>query len=145
MDQAQVGTKEPQVGAKKGKRSWNPGQYLDVDKKAKGKFRYRFVVDDPQEIRKRLQQGFVFVNPITGVPGDSTHEGRVGAEKKLDTTQKVRELVLMALPNEDGKLHDEWVNDQTRKQTINLPTEAHARFDGSLGSRAPVYGRTVIE
>lgn len=127
---------------KKGKRSWRPASYLDVSDKDDG-FRYRWVLNDPQEVRRRLAEGLSFVNETTRIPGNREFEGQ--AENELTSIREVRELVLMAIPEEDAQARDEWVREQTRKQTISLREDAEARAKDALGPAATLYGRTVIE
>lgn len=91
---------DEEAPVKKGRASWRPARKLDVINKADG-FRYRYVSTDYANLQKKLAEGWQFVNPSTGIPGQHNPSAReVSDGKQLDTVQKMRELVLMALPED---------------------------------------------
>lgn len=120
---------------KKGKASWKPAQKLDVRNKQEG-FRYRFRDRDSQNIQRARAEGWEFVNPITGIPGD--HVDPEDAQKDLTSTTEYRELTLMALPEDIAQARDEHFKELTRKQTVGLKD----RLQGDLDKDAPEGHRT---
>lgn len=120
---------------KKGKRSWKPAQKLDVRDKQDG-FRYRFRDKDPQNIQRARAEGWEFVNPITGIPGE--HVDPEDAQKDLTSTTEYRELTLMALPEDIAQSRDEHFRELTRNQTVGLKD----RLQGDLDKEAPEGHKT---
>lgn len=97
---------EHEAPVKKGKASWRPARKLDVLKKSPN-FRYRYVSTDYANLQKKLAEGWQFVNPSTGIPGQHNPSAReVSDGKTIDTVQKYRELVVMALPEDVAKERD---------------------------------------
>ena len=105
---------------KKGRASWRPARKLDALNKAPG-FRYRYVSTDYANLQKKLAEGWEFVNPSTGIPGQHNPSAREIADgKNLDTVQKMRELVLMALPEEIALARDAYHAEKTRHRARAL-------------------------
>lgn len=131
---------------KKGHRSWNPAQRLDVVGKAKG-FRYRWCNNDPANIEKKLAEGWVLVNKTTNLPGE--HERRETPQDgaNLTTAKTYREMVLMALPEDIALDRDRYVNEQSQKQVLGLKTATereHQKQTASGIPTRPLHGTIVI-
>ena len=123
---------------KKGKKSWRPARKLDALNKAPG-FRYRYVSTDYANLQKKLAEGWEFVNPSTGIPGQHNPSAREIADgKNLDTVQKMRELVLMALPEEIALERDAYHAQKTRHRAQALENSLTQDLDkaaSATGSR----------
>ena len=129
---------------KKGRRSWDAVDQLAVLKKREG-WRYRHC-DRTNEIKmsQRIDQGWVFVNRETGIPGElaerPTAPGTAGVR---------RELVLMALPEELGKERDAWIAEKAslseRAIKSTLQNKSDNAADAAGAPRARIDGRIVIE
>ena len=131
------------IEKKKGRRSWAPRKRMTVRGKDPN-FRYHWVRAESDDIDRRLEEGLSFVSKETGIPGEYTEPEDFGGEYPLDTSKRCRELVLMALPEEDGRARDEWIQEQTRLQTVTLKQDAEERAKERLGPGATVFGRTTI-
>ena len=123
---------------KKGRASWRPARKLDALNKAPG-FRYRYVSTDYANLQKKLAEGWEFVNPSTGIPGQHNPSAREIADgKNLDTVQKMRELVLMALPEDIALERDAYHAQKTRhraKALENSLTQDLDKAASATGSR----------
>lgn len=129
---------------KKGKASWKPAQKLDVRNKDPN-FRYRFRDKDPQNIQRALAEGWEFVNPITGIPGE--HIDPEDSQKDLTSTTEYRELTLMALPEDIAQARDEHFQELTRRQTVGLKDRLQSDLDKDApeGHRTSATGTIVID
>lgn len=134
---------EETATTKKGRPSWRPPHRLDVKGKTPN-WRHRWVLAEGEEIDRRLAEGFVFVNPETGAPGEHDFDYEWKAEHPLDSVKRLRELVLMAIPEETAKERDAYFREQTRKQTVSTRENAEAKAREMLGPNAQVYGKTTI-
>lgn len=123
---------------KRGSKSWTPARKLDVIHKAPG-FRYRYVSTDYANLQKKLAEGWEFVNPSTGIPGQHNPTAReVSDGRQLDSVQKMRELVLMALPEEIGLERDAYHAGKTKHRALALENSLQqdlSKAAGTLGSR----------
>lgn len=131
---------------KKGSSTWKPAQKLEV----KGKhpdFRYRWRENDRQNIQKALSEGWVFVNPITGIPGDHSDPG--DGQKSLTSNTEYRELKLMALPEEVAQARDKYFRERTDEQTAGLKDNLQSDLDKEAqqqgGFRTSATGSIVID
>lgn len=123
---------------KKGRASWRPARKLDITKKAPG-FRYRYVSTEYANLQKKLAEGWQFVNPSTGIPGLQNPSAReVSDGKMLDSVQKLRELVLMALPEDIALERDAYHAGKTQHRARALEDSLQqdlSKAAGTLGSR----------
>lgn len=131
---------------KKGRSTWSPAQKLQVHDKKPG-FRYRWRENDPQNIQRALSEGWEFVNPITGIPGE--HFDPEDAQKSLTSNTEYRELKLMALPEEVAQARDEFFRERTDLQTAGLKDNLQNDLDKAAqkegGYRTSATGSIVIE
>ena len=144
--------KEPPATPKKGKPSWSWRNRFSVSNKDPN-FRYRFVDrTDASNLSSKLEDGWVFVNRETGVPGDHNFDVRDLADgKRLDSAYTYREHVLMALPEEIAVERDKAVRSMTEGQTASIKRRVESDIgtmsEGSLkGEAARITGKvTIIE
>lgn len=130
---------------KRGNKSWKWRNRLDVRDKKKD-FRYRFVSREESNLRDKMADGWEFVNPVTGIPGEHVDPRQVADGEPLEGAQTYRDLVLMALPEEMAKLRDEAVREMTRQQTVGLKKQLQSDLRNSEGATAEVHGNiTIIE
>lgn len=125
---------------KKGNKSWKPAQKLSiVDKKAG--YVYRWCDKDPANLLKRKADGWVMASDLHG------HKAKQEAPEAKDLTSvtEYRDLVLMAIPEEDYQSHRDYYEEQTRKQTVGLKdrVKQDAR-QGATGKAADIHGTIVI-
>ncbi len=105
---------------KRGRPSWRPARKLDVINKSPD-FRYRYVSTDYANLQKKLAEGWQFVNPSTGIPGEHAPTAReVSDGKQIDTVNKYRELVVMALPEEIAKERDAFYANKSKHRAKAL-------------------------
>ena len=117
--------------------SWKPAQMLTVKNKHP-EYRYRWRDKDRQNIQKAEAEGWIHVNPITGLPGD--HENP-GDQESMTSTTEYRELTLMALPEETAQARDEYFQERTDSQTRGLKRQ----FQRDLAEQAEKQGADVPE
>jgi len=123
---ATMENKSPEIPAKRGRASWRPAKKLDIVNKAPG-FRYRYVSVDYTNLQKKLAEGWQFVNPSTGIPGQTAPSAReVSDGRQLDSIQKLRELVLMALPEDIALERDAYHSGKTRHRARALEDSLQA-------------------
>ena len=134
--QEQAEKEAPKV--KRGTASWRPARKLDVIHKAPG-FRYRYVSTDYANLQKKIAEGWEFVNPSTGIPGQHNPSAReVSDGRQLDSVQKMRELVLMALPEDIALERDAYHAGKTKHRARALEDGLQqdlSKTAGALGSR----------
>lgn len=152
-------TPDPQVGQeqsnndaapspKKGKRSWAPAQKLEVRNK-KANLRYRWVSKDPENVDRKLAEGYTFANKTTGAQAEHMKPGAVSDGQELTTATEYREMVLMAVPEETAQARQEYFQELTDKQTVGLKgalqrdVERSAHEHGAPTS--PIHGKLTIE
>jgi len=102
---------------------------------------YRWIENSPESIQKREAEGFLIVNEMTGVPGDTNTES-----DGMDGSKRHRELVLAALPEELKRARKEHTQELTERQTAGLKEsldEGLAGISGNHGGQAE--GKIVIE
>jgi len=102
---------------------------------------YRWITNDPESIQKRLSEGFLIVNEMSGIPGDTDTES-----EGMDGTSKHRELVLAAVPEELKSAMQDNVQELTNKQTAGLKEnldEGLSKIEGNHGGRAE--GKIIID
>ena len=129
---------------KKGRPSWKPASNkLNVVKKVAG-FRYRWCDKDEMNIEKKKAEGWEHVNKTTGIPGESGQRSDVPDGKSLDSTQKYRELELMALPEEVAQERDRHFQELTDKQTVGLKKTLEDDLKKS-GFKGGLHGKITIE
>ena len=130
---------------KRGRPSWKPFRKLDVANKDPN-FRYRWVLRDAAQIEKKKNEGWDFVNEITGIQGAHSYPSLAADGKSLETTATYREHVLMALPMEMAEARDAYFNDLTTKRTGNLVNKLRTEVKDSAphGVTAPVHGTITI-
>jgi hypothetical protein len=131
---------------KKGRATWKPAQKLQVHKKDPG-FRYRWRENDAQNIQRAVAEGWEFVNPITGIPGE--HQDPGDGQQSLTSTTEYRELKLMALPEEKAQARDEYFQERTDIQTTGLKDRFQDDLDNEAqrqgGYKSKVSGKITID
>lgn len=112
---------------KKGRTSWKPAQLLTVRNKTPG-FRYRWVTNDVDNLRKKGEEGWIKVGSTMGLKGDHERPDNTidGGPMCSDATE-YRESILMALPEELGIARDEYHENKVREQS-------HQKMRGELES-----------
>lgn len=129
---------------KKGNKSWAWRNRLDVANKD-SKFRYRMVSREETNLRDKMADGWEFVNPVTGIPGEHIDPRQIADGEPLEGAQTYRDLVLMALPEEKAQQRDAAVAELTRQQTAGLKNMAQSEAR-KIGPDAEVHGSiTIIE
>jgi len=131
---------------KKGHATWKPAQKLQVHDRKPG-FRYRWREDDPQNLQRAIAEGWQFVNPITGIPGEHDEPG--DGQKSLTSNTEYRELRLMALPEEVAQARDEYFRERTDQQTAGLKDRLQSDLDEEArkqgGFHTSATGTIVID
>lgn len=131
----------PEEPKKKGKISWKPAKRMELIQKTPG-FTYRWCDKDPFNIQKKEADGWSIASKVRG------NEANNGAPQGTSITE-YRELVLMAIPDEEYAAHREYFHEKTLKQTVGLKKKlAGDVADGAATSRsstAPIHGSIVID
>lgn len=121
---------------KKGNRSWKPASTVNFSNMEPG-FRYKCVLNKPERISRHEQEGWEIVSRKgaagTNIPSESLE--RLG--RSVDTTVKVRDTVLMRMPEEFAKEREAYYNQRTQRRTKALREEAEQQV---RATGAPVYG-----
>lgn len=131
---------------KRGRPSWRPANRLEITGKEDG-YRYRWVSEDTDNIRRRLDEGWEFVNKTTD-QAESVPIGEIQDGSALDSAQRQRELVAMRMPEELARERDLYYQEKTAERTRSIKRQleselAHgARQDGA--PVAPVHGNIKI-
>ena len=139
MELAEVGVTSE---APKGRRSWAPARMLDLNGKMPG-FRYRWVDVDPSNIRKKLAEGWQFVNKETGHPVEHQDPGLMHGGTAPDTSVRYRDVVAMALPEETGQARDEYFREINERQIAGVNRAASDKMR-QVGPDASVHGDLKI-
>lgn len=123
---------------KKGRPSWQPAQRLHISDKDPN-FRYRLVREDPENLRRRLDEGWEFVNKTVD-NAESAPIGEIHDGKALDSVQRQRELVAMRMPEETARERDLYYQekDAERKRSIRR------QLEDDIGGKAPIHGQVKI-
>jgi hypothetical protein len=129
---------------KKGKPTWKPAAMLDVVDKKKG-FRMRWASNDPLNLQRKKAEGWVMANKETGIDAEHEHPEKTGDGHSMTSVTEYRDLVLMALPEELGKARDEYIEERTELQTMNLKRNLEDDLKNKKGKSADTYGKIVIE
>jgi hypothetical protein len=77
---------------------------------------YRWCDSDPGNLEKKESEGYLTVNKMTGIPGDTTHPD----SNEMSGSRTHRELTLMARPKELVEAHLAQVAELTNRQTGRL-------------------------
>jgi len=118
---------------KKGTKSWSPSNLGDIIEKEPG-FRYRRVRKDDDNVAKKLEEGWQFVNAINGPKTQAIHpEGRPDEPHKITSTVEGRDWVAMRLDEETAQARDEFYNEKTARleKRINTQTKQELYKDGA--------------
>lgn len=148
-EQAQAPEAPPKTTKKAGA-TWTWRNRFTVKEKDPN-FRYRFVDLDENNLRDKLDDGWVFVHPTEGITGEHVNPKQVADGDPLDGVQTYRDMALMALPEELGQARDAAVKERTRAQTVGLKDRLKqdlARTDegGAAPHQAEVHGKiTIVE
>jgi len=126
---------------KKGNISWRPAARLSLVHKKPG-FVYRWCDKDKFNIEKKLADGWGFASGLAGTEAqnDAPPSGSIC---------EYRELVLMAIPEDEYKAHREYFQELTRKQTVGLKQSLAAEISTAAAQNrapvAPIHGKIVTE
>lgn len=112
---------------------WAPDVFK-LPKKHKG-FRTRFCDPDPQNIEKKLSEGWVFANCVDYGMSPKDEDGHL---------VEARDMILMELPEHLGKQRDKYHADLTAKRTLSNKelTDAARRAEAESGEAA---GSTIVD
>jgi len=119
--EAELSAGEIAVAPPKGRKSWAPARMLDLAGKLPG-FRYRWVDHDPANIRKKIAEGWTFVNRETGHP--VTHDDPNLVHGGANGTLGYRDLVAMAMPEETAAERDAYFREKAEEQLAGVNEKA---------------------
>lgn len=129
---------------KTGKISWQPATRLAVKKKSG--FTYRWISDDPENMRRQQEEGWTPVDgtgsPMVDFDADDENTDSLGGAKQY------RELVLHAMPDELAAARKRYFEEQTTKQTAGLKNRLQEELEDNYsgeGKGSPAQGKIVIE
>lgn len=134
---------------KKGKKSWKPASQLDVVNKPEG-HRLKWVdKSDGMNIARHQAEGWVMVHPDQGLSAEHAAPDGVNDGQSLTSTTEHREMILMALSQEDYEARSEYIAEQTRQQTVGVGTKlAQENLDKAASqhgaTRAAVHGSVKL-
>lgn len=136
---------------KKGAKSWQPSNLGDVIEKEQG-FRYRRVRKDDENIAKKLEEGWEYVNGINGQKTQAIHpSSRPDEPHKLTSSVEGRDWVAMRLPEDVAEARDEYHNSKVSRLERRLYQDTKkelgkegAQVHGSL-SKEQRGIKTIIE
>lgn len=136
------GSQSAEPVVKKGKKSWSPSNLGDIIKKEDG-FRYRRVRKDDDNIAKKVEEGWQFVNGTTDRSAEAVHpSGRPNEPHKLTSNVEGRDWVAMRLDEETAQARDEFINAKTDRTQQALMSQTKREL-GKEG--APVHGSITME
>ena len=117
--------KSSKTASKKGTTPWKPAQMLTVKNFTPG-FRPRWCTKDPDNLRRKEEEGWIFANSTTGVSGEHERPNNTTDGGPMsDSVTDYRESVLMGLPEEIGLARDEYHKEKVRAQS-------HDKMQGEL-------------
>ena len=125
---------------KTGKKTWAPATKLATFGKEPG-INYRWCDKDPQNIERKLAEGWEFVND-TAHKSIETDTDSV-SQDDLSGAKQYRELVLMAMPTEMADARAEYFGDQNEKSMRSLKRQLDNEV--KAGGDAKTHGKIVIE
>ena len=130
---------------KKGTRSWRPAERLRTINKLPG-FVYRWCDKDQLNLAKREADGWFYASKLTGHSDVGQEEPE---NRPMTTITEYRELVLMAIPDDEYAAHRAYYDGLTRKQTVGLKKDLEQKVRGEAATSgiksADIYGKIVIE
>lgn len=121
---------------KKGNRSWKPASTINFNNMEPG-YRYKCVLNKPERISRHEQEGWEIVTRKGAAGTNIPTENLDKLGRSTDTTVKVRDTVLMRIPEEFAKEREEYYNQRTQRRTKALREEAEQQV---RATGAPVYG-----
>lgn len=129
----------PQV--KKGKPTWKPANVDDVFDREDG-YRYRKILKDPDNLKKKEAEGWEIVSDVTG-DGSQMQGGygRIDDGKPLTSVKENRDSVLARMPEDVAQERDAFFNAKTARFMGGLKRQTQR----DLGSDAPIHGSISIE
>lgn len=130
---------------KKGNSSWAFDDPLAIPEQWKDpKLTYRYVLNEPRQIRRRQAQGFVLANQSNGV-GENFQPSKGSSIEGAPIAGG--DLVLMAAYKEVAEGYREHIDKQTNsiERAITREVRDDAPMDERTGRRAEVRQRLVIE
>lgn len=130
-----------QTTGKKGTPSWKPAGRLRAVAEHPG-YRQRWCSRDPDNLRRKEEEGWVPVNSVTGSKAEHDAAEDIHGGTPLDSSQTYRELLLMEMPEETAQAREAYYREKTHRQTIGVKKEA-AKELAKVG--APTHGRVIIE
>ena len=126
------------VGYKKGEPfRWRDIDRLEIHNKHPGWW-YRWIVNEPQSVEKRQHEGYLIVNSMTGIPGDVNLE----SPESKDTAggKRLRELTLVAQPEELRQARYDHIQERTDRQTAGLKDKLHEGLASIPGKDGKSHG-----
>ncbi len=141
---------------KKGNRSWKPSSLLPEHNKKDG-FRYRYISNDRENVRKKLAEGWELVQDrnqepiaVNDISGRETYDtGTIEDGKPISTIVSHRELFLARMPEDMAKERDKYYQDLTKEQRLGLKSKAQNEADvlarEAGAAQQDLSGKTIIE
>ncbi len=108
---------------KRGNKSWAPASTISFTGMEKG-FRYKCVQNKPERIARHEQEGWEIVSRKDGAKtgNDPSVIDKLG--RPVDTTVRVRDTILMRMPEEFAKSRENYYNEKTKRRTKAMREEA---------------------
>ena len=128
-------------GIKKGKTSWKPASVTDVTNKEDG-YRYRWANKTPDNLAKKLQEGWETVSGITSDGSQAVDDGKMSSGKKLTSIYEKHDVILQRIPEEVAQERDAYYADRTKKQTLGLTS--HFKNEIKKEGNVPTHGEITI-
>jgi len=114
--------------AGKANTSWKPARMLDLEGQNPG-FRYRWCDVDPANIRKKIAEGWVFVNRSDGSPVKHDDPNLIHGGATPDGVLQYRDVVAMAVPEETAQARDAYYRDINERQLAQVNENADSNLE----------------
>lgn len=135
-------SKEDSIEMKKGRESWQPASILDIFDKEPG-FRYRVVESSGRNIAKKQREGWEMVSNLAGPQtGNNAIGNGIDIGKSLTSVHEGHDYVIMRMPEELGKLRDDYINRENDRRTMALKRMTQ---DDIKKTGAPLHGSITME
>lgn len=133
------------VPVKKGNPTWSPADVAEIQGKEPG-FTYRKVRKDPNNIAKKIQEGWEIVSAINGSGTTSkAGYGRIDDGSGLTSVREGSDWILAKMPEEMKEQRAAFYNEKTNRLERALYANAKRDIRQSSKGGAPVHGSVTIE
>lgn len=134
MTDKKTSTTKTKSKTKKGTTPWKPAQLLTVRNKTKG-FRYRWCTNDPDNLRRKEEEGWEYVKSTSGLTGEHDRPvNTIDGGPLCSDDVAYRESTLMAIPEERALARDEYQKQKVREQSHESMRGNLERETGKLGT-----------